>query len=108
MVVTVLYGAAWRAAGIDLYFFRSSRSRKLLDRVAVREGFVTQRSSEDWQTAPQGLWRAHVEGRFTRTGTPEFGKVVRQLGVAAIVKKPWKPQELAEMVRAACAPGGGP
>jgi CubicO group peptidase (beta-lactamase class C family) len=44
MVVTVLYGAAWRAAGIDLYFFRSSRSRKLLDRVAVREGFVTQRS----------------------------------------------------------------
>ena len=42
-----------------------------------------------------------MEGRFTRTGTPEFGKVVRQLGVAAIVKKPWKPQELAEMVRAA-------
>ena len=36
----------------------------------------------------------------------ELGQAVRQLGVAAIVKKPWKPQELAEIVRAACARGG--
>ena len=28
---------------------------------------------------------------------------VRQMGVAAIVKKPWKPRELAEVVRRACA-----
>jgi CheY-like chemotaxis protein len=28
---------------------------------------------------------------------------VRQMGVAAIVKKPWKPRELAEAVRRACA-----
>jgi two-component system chemotaxis response regulator CheY len=27
---------------------------------------------------------------------------VRKLGVAAVVKKPWKPQELAEIVREAC------
>jgi CheY-like chemotaxis protein len=27
----------------------------------------------------------------------------RQLGVAAIVKKPWKPHELADVVRQACA-----
>jgi two-component system, chemotaxis family, chemotaxis protein CheY len=32
----------------------------------------------------------------------ELGLAVRQLGVAAIVKKPWKPQELAEIVRRAC------
>jgi two-component system chemotaxis response regulator CheY len=40
--------------------------------------------------------------------TSEVGRTVRQPGVAAIVKKPWKPQELAEVVRAACAPGGAP
>jgi CheY-like chemotaxis protein len=28
---------------------------------------------------------------------------IRQMGVAAIVKKPWKPRELAEAVRRACA-----
>jgi two-component system, chemotaxis family, chemotaxis protein CheY len=33
----------------------------------------------------------------------ELGKAVRQLGVTAIVKKPWKPQELAEIVRSACS-----
>jgi two-component system chemotaxis response regulator CheY len=35
---------------------------------------------------------------------------VRQMGVAAIVKKPWKPRELAEIVRRACTgpeTGGG-
>ena len=34
---------------------------------------------------------------------------VRQMGVAAIVKKPWKPHELAEVVRRACtaSQGGG-
>jgi two-component system chemotaxis response regulator CheY len=36
----------------------------------------------------------------------ELSQAVRQLGVAAIVKKPWKPQELAEIVRTACAGGG--
>jgi two-component system, chemotaxis family, chemotaxis protein CheY len=33
-------------------------------------------------------------------------QAVRQLGVAAIVKKPWKPQELAEVVRETCGRGG--
>jgi two-component system, chemotaxis family, chemotaxis protein CheY len=33
----------------------------------------------------------------------ELGQAVRQLGVAAVVKKPWKPQELAEVVRRACS-----
>jgi CheY-like chemotaxis protein len=33
----------------------------------------------------------------------ELGQTVRQLGVAAIVKKPWKPHELAEVVRRACS-----
>jgi CheY-like chemotaxis protein len=28
---------------------------------------------------------------------------IRQMGVTAIVKKPWKPRELAEAVRRACA-----
>jgi two-component system, chemotaxis family, chemotaxis protein CheY len=32
----------------------------------------------------------------------ELGQAIRQLGVAAIVKKPWKPQELAELVRNVC------
>jgi CheY-like chemotaxis protein len=35
---------------------------------------------------------------------------IRQMGVAAIVKKPWKPREFAEIVRRACAAsqtGGG-
>ena len=32
----------------------------------------------------------------------ELGTAVRQLGIAAIVKKPWKPHELAEVVRRAC------
>ena len=32
----------------------------------------------------------------------ELHQAVRQLGVAAIVKKPWKPHELAEVVRRAC------
>jgi two-component system chemotaxis response regulator CheY len=31
----------------------------------------------------------------------ELGRAVRQLGVAAVVKKPWKPHELAEIVRRA-------
>ena len=35
--------------------------------------------------------------------TSELGQAVRQLGVAAIVKKPWKPHELAEVVRRACS-----
>ncbi len=32
----------------------------------------------------------------------ELGQAVRRLGIAAIVKKPWKPQELAAVVREAC------
>jgi two-component system chemotaxis response regulator CheY len=32
----------------------------------------------------------------------ELGQAIRRLGVAAVVKKPWKPQELAEIVGNAC------
>ena len=33
----------------------------------------------------------------------ELHQAARRLGVAAIVKKPWKPQELADVVRRACS-----
>jgi CheY-like chemotaxis protein len=42
--------------------------------------------------------------------TSELVQDARRLGVAAVVKKPWKPQELAMLVQQACAsrrlPGG--
>jgi two-component system chemotaxis response regulator CheY len=37
--------------------------------------------------------------------TSDLVREARQLGVAAIVKKPWKPQELAEVVSRACRHG---
>jgi two-component system, chemotaxis family, chemotaxis protein CheY len=37
----------------------------------------------------------------SETETSELGRAIRQLGVAAVVKKPWKPQDLAETVRLA-------
>jgi CheY-like chemotaxis protein len=37
--------------------------------------------------------------------TSELVQDARRLGVAAVVKKPWKPQELATLVQQACAAG---
>jgi hypothetical protein len=35
----------------------------------------------------------------------ELCQAIRRLRVAAVVKKPWKPQELAEIVRKSCSGG---
>ncbi len=60
----------------------------------------------DFKPAPQVAGSERLVVASSESETSDLVREARQLGVAAIVKKPWKPQELAEVVRLACATRG--